>query len=370
MSRTLLPSVFAAAQQVSAAAAVAVLAVVACAPAARPTNVTPGAADRVYVANEASGVVSVVDVRSGRLELVDLRAMGYGDNPRPHHVVVEPDGSRWYVSLIGANRVLSFDASNRLVGSASFETPGLLALDGAGELWVGRSMSAVNAPSRIGRVERDGMEVEEPEVFIPMPHALAIDPAGRWVFTGSMHENTLVRLDPATDRAEITRLAPDATSAHGLAHYAISPDGRTLVATADQLGRLLVFDVASPPEIRLLREVAVGALPWHPAFTPDGQELWVTNMGSDEVTVVDASSWTVADVIRGEGIAEPHGLIVSPDGSRVYVSSRNTSGEYAGGRAFGPNAGTLVEIDARAHRILNVWETPHYGAGLGMAGGR
>jgi YVTN family beta-propeller protein len=119
----------------------------------------------------------------------------------------------------------------------------------------------------------------------------------------------------------------------------------------------------------LLREVTVGPLPWHPAFTPDGREVWVTNMGSDEVSVVDATTWSVVAVIRGEGLAEPHGLVVSPDGTRVYVSSRNTSGEYEG-VTYGPNAGTLVEIDARSRRILNVWETPHYGAGVGMAGGR
>jgi YVTN family beta-propeller protein len=323
----------------------------------------------VYVANEASGAVSVVDVRSGSVEVIDLRALGFGDNPRPHHVSVEPDGARWYVSLIGANRVLAFDARNRIVGSASFETPGLLALGEIGELWVGRSMSAVNAPPRLGRVRRGDMTIEEAEVFISMPHALITDPAGRWVYTASMHENALVRLDVATDRVEVTRLAADATSAHGLAHYAISPDGRTLVATADQAGLLLVFDVSRPPSIRLIREVAVGPLPWHPAFAPDGREVWVTNMGSDEVSVIDTSTWTVAAVIRGYGIAEPHGLVIAPDGARVYVSSRNTSGEYRGS-TYGPNAGTLVEIDARERRLLNVWETPHYGAGIGMAGGR
>jgi len=347
----------------------AVCAVFACAPTDPPPATPPGGGERVYVANEASGVVSVVDVARGSVEIVDLRALGYGDNPRPHHVVVEPDGSRWYVSLIGANRVLALDAANRVVGSATFETPGLLALGAPGELWVGRSMSAVNAPSRLGRVTLDDMEVEEPEVLVAMPHALALDPEARWVFTGGMHETAVVRLDPSTDRAEVARLAAGATSAHGLAHYALSPDGRTLVATADQMGLLLVFDVGTPPGARLVREVPVAPQPWHPAFTPDGREVWVTNMGSDEVTVVDVATWSVAAVIGGEGLAEPHGLVISPDGARVYVSSRNTSGDYRG-TTYGPNAGTLVAIDTRTRAIVDVWETPHYGAGVGMAGGR
>ncbi len=353
----------------TAAAALAAALATACARPALAPGPTPGASDRVYVANEASGVVSIVDPRTGTVDVVDLRAMGYGDNPRPHHVVVEPDGSRWYVSLIGANRVLALDAANRVVASATFETPGLMVLGEQAELWVGRSMSAVNPPPRLGRIEREGFGMEELEVLVPSPHALAIDPDGRWVFTGSMHENTLVRVDASTGRPEITRLDAGATDAHGLAHYAVSPDGRTLVATADQAGKLLVFDVSQPPALHPEREVAVGQLPWTPAFTPDGRELWVTNLGSDEVTVLDTRTWAPLAVIRHEALVEPHGLVISPDGSRVYVASRNTSGAYRGSR-FGANAGTLTAIDARSRRVVDVWEIPHYGAGVTMAGAR
>ena len=105
------------------------------------------AADLVYVANEASAVVSVVDVRTGIVKVVDLKAMGYGDNSKPHHIAVEPDGSHWYVSLIGRDKVLKFDRSNRLVDSVAFEAPGLMTMSpDETSLWVGRSMSAVNAP--------------------------------------------------------------------------------------------------------------------------------------------------------------------------------------------------------------------------------
>jgi DNA-binding beta-propeller fold protein YncE len=317
----------------------------------------------VYVANEASGVVSVVDPADRSVQVVDLKAMGYGDNPKPHHVVVEPDGSAWYVTLIGANRVLKFDRSNRLVDSATTE-----GADGA--LYVGRSMNAVNPPARIARIERATMEGEEIEVFVPQPHAMAADPSGRWVFTGSMHENTLVRVDPASGRAEITRLEGDHGMPHALVHYAVSPDGRTLVATAEHTGKLLVFDVASPPEMRLVKEIDVGSRPWHPAFSPDGRFVWFGVLGEDQVTVVDASTWTVADVIRGEGLAQPHGLAISPDGSRVYVSSRNQDGRYVGKGRFGAAPGTLTVIDADTRRVVDLIELPPYGAGMGVAGGR
>lgn len=340
------------------------------APTAAPS--ASGGGTRLYVANEASGVVSVVDPESGAVEVVDLRALGYGPDSKPHHVAVEPDGSHWYVSLIARNRVLKFDRANRLVDSVAFEVPGLMALGPRGDaLWVGRSMSAVNAPQRLGRIDPRTMEIEEFDVFVPMPHAIATDPSGRWVFTGSMHENTLVRLEPDADQAELIRLPGEQTMAHGLVHYAVSPDGRTLVSTAEHTGRLLVFDVSSPPAMTLLREIQVGAQPWYPSFSPDGREVWFGNLGADEVTVVDASTWRVSQVIRGDGIAEPHGMTISPDGRRVYLTNRNTSGAFRGrGGRFGEAPGTLVVIDRASREILKVIELPPYGAGVGMAGGR
>ena len=340
----------------------------ACATGSRGGTTAPADARLVYVANEASGVVSVVDVGRRSVEIVDLVDLGYGDNPKPHHIAVEPDGSHWYVTLIGRDRVLKFDRSNQLVDSAAFDVPGMLALVGDDRLVVGRSMSAVNAPQRVGLIERGSMELEEIEVFVPRPHALAADPAGRWVFTGSMNENTLVRLDPRSGRADLTRLAGDQEDAHALMQYAVSPDGRTLVATGERTGMLLVFDITQAPAMRLTHEIEVGPQPWYPVFTPDGSEVWFANLVADQVTVVDVSSWTVADVISGEGIVEPHGIVVSPDGSWVYLSNRNTSGDYVGEGRFGPNAGTLVVIDASTHRVLDVIEVPHYGAGVAVAG--
>ena len=331
----------------------------------------PGAADRAYVANEASGVVSVVDLGDRSVEVVDFKAMGYGDTPKPHHVVVEPDGSHWYVSLIAADRVLKLDRRNRVVDSVAFERPGLMALGAGDDLFVGRSMAAVNPPQRIGWIRRSTMDLEEIEVFVPRPHAIEVDPSGRWVYTGSLAENTLVAVDTRTGRAEITRL-DDAMGhmAHAFVDYAISPDGRTLVATAEHTSKLLVFDVSAPPAMRLVETLDVGARPWHPAFTPDGSEVWFGNLGADQVTVVDASTWTVSGVVEGRGLAQPHGIAVSPDGRRVYVASRNELGSYAATGRFGANAGTLVVIDADTRTILDVVEIPHWGAGMGLAGGR
>lgn len=319
----------------------------------------------VYVANQSAATVSVIDAADGALQVVDLRELGFGQNAAPHDVAVEPDGSFWYVSLIGADRVLKLDRSNELVASVEFERPGLLAMDPAGDgLWVGRSMAAVDPPQRIGRIDRSTMEVEEFEVFIPRPHALAVSPDGRWVFTASLAENTLVTLDTRSGEAELHRL--DAPGPHGFVHYALSPDGGTLVVTAEQSDRLLAFDASGAPDLRLVAELQVADRPWHPAFSADGRFVWFGNLGADRVTVVRAGSWRVDGVIEGRGLAEPHGLAISADGERVFVSSRNERGSWSGRQDLGFDApdGTLVIIDARTREIWSVVEIPPYGAGV------
>jgi DNA-binding beta-propeller fold protein YncE len=81
---------------------------------------------------------------------------------------------------------------------------------------------------------------------------------------------------------------------------------------------------------------------------------------ADAVTVVDAGSWTVEEVLEHPALVEPHGSAVSPDGRRVFVASRNTSGAYGSGDA----PGTVVTFDRESREVVNVVEVGHYAAGM------
>ena len=84
---------------------------------------------RLYVANQEPVTVSVIDIETNSLlHTIDLRELGFSANAKPHHTAVEPDGSFWYVSLIGDGVVLKFSRDDELVGRTEFEVPGLLAL--------------------------------------------------------------------------------------------------------------------------------------------------------------------------------------------------------------------------------------------------
>lgn len=325
--------------------------------------------ERVYVANQASASVSIVDAESGEVvRTIDMTALGFDANSRPHHTAVDPDGSHWYVSLIGGGHVLRFTREGELVGRAPFETPGLLAVDPASEmLYVGRSMMAVNPPQRIGQVVRGEMTLEELDVFFPRPHALIVDSGRRRVLAASLVENRIAVVDGADGEAE---LADVQGPPHTFVQFALSPDGRRLVATAQLTGRLLVFD-ATDPELEPVTEVEVGAQPWHPVFSPDGSRVWFGLLEDDEIVEVETAGWTVSRRLSGPGIVEPHGSAVTADGRWLFVSNRNQKGAYTPSRAVADNAevGTVVKIDTRDLSVVQVIEVGAYPAGISIGPG-
>jgi len=349
--------------------ALALLLVVAAALPAAGLGATSGAGPGgfLYVCNQDAATVSVIDLDASEVvETVDLQSLGFSPTAKPHHAVAESDGSFWYVSLIGDNQVLKFNRENRLVGQVEFERPGMLALHPSEDLlFVGRSMAAVNPPQRIGVINRGDMTIDEIDVFFPRPHALAVEPTGRFVFTSSLAENRLGVYDTETGELELIDLEGPA---HVFVQFAISPDGETLVSTTELTGHLMVFDISAPPAMKLIKVLDVRESPWHPAFSPDGRHVVFGNKNANSVTIVDAADWTIAAVVEGQGLSEPHGAAISSDSRYAYVSNRNTKGTYAAsGSADDKPRGTVVVVDLESFEIVGVIATGAYAAGIGIS---
>jgi DNA-binding beta-propeller fold protein YncE len=71
------------------------------------------------------------------------------------------------------------------------------------------------------------------------------------------------------------------------------------------------------------------------------------------------------------GFGQPHGIALSPDGSRVFVGNRQQLGgvhDHAGGRPAG--TGTVVAICVESREVDTVLSVGHYAAGLGMTPAR
>lgn len=326
------------------------------------TGAIDGPGTILFAANQGEATVSVIDAdRMQVIQTVRLQDLGFSVNAKPHHIVAEPDGSFWYLSLIGENRVLKFNSDHELVDQAEFEVPGMLALHPTDDvLLVGRSMSAVNPPTRVGRISRSTMEAEEVDVFFPRPHALAIAPGNRRFFSASLAVNQVASVDLDSESSELYEIGGPT---YTLVQFAVAPDGQTMVATAQLTGELLVFDIADPAAPRLIQNVSVGEQPWHPVFTPDGRFVVFGNKQSNSVSFVDTGSWKQVAEVRHEAISEPHGSAVSPDGRTVYISSNNMGGGYGGAGS----GGTVVAIDVATMEVRAVVETGANTTGLALS---
>lgn len=321
----------------------------------------------IYVCNQGSASVTVIDASSNEIAAtVDLQELGFSANAKPHHTVAEPDGSNWYVTLIGENRVLKFNRNNELVDEAVLEVPGLLAMHPTENLlYVGRSMSAVNPPQSFGIVERSDMNVlDEVDLFFSRPHALTTTPDGKWTFVGSLSENQILSLNYEEDETNLINI-PGNT--HTFVNFAVSPDGKTMVATGQVSGQLLIFDISDPLSPELKKSISVGAQPWHPVFSPDGRFVYFGNKEDHSVSVINMKSLMIEATIEGEGLAQPHGAALSMDGKYLYISNNNLNGNYnpEGLEDTQGLPGTVTVINTKTREIEKIIEVGQYASGIG-----
>lgn len=353
--------------------------------------IAPDTSDvRLYVPNQLGASISVLDGEGRLLETVDLRDFGYSEHAMPHQVAAAPDGSRWYVSLAGAGEIAVFDDRNRRVGRVAVEAPGMLVLDPTrGLLHVSRALMAVRPPSSLAVIRISDLSVvDEPEVFVSRPHALAVDTVSGRVYTGSLADGLLAVFDPATGEVR-TEAVADAPS--GFVGLAVSPDGSRLAATTQVNDRMLAFDASGSDGLEPRASIPVEAGPYDMTFSPDGRFVWFPNQQANAVTRVEATNWTVDRVLHHPAFVEPHGVIFTPDGGTVYVTSHGESvagpedGAESEGGAADPAGevdesgdeghvsmrargnGTVVTIDAFTTDVRSVTEVGPYAAAPGIA---
>ena len=338
----------------------------------------PAAAGWLYVCNQNDASVSVIDMATNRVvRTIDLTTLGFSANAKPHHIAVEPDGSHWYVTLIGDGKIVKLDRNDRVVGQAAFETPGMLALHPTEDaMYVGRSMTAVSPPQRIGIVRRSTMALEELDIFFPRPHAMALSPRTGTVYTASLAVNQMAAVNAAQEKVELLNVEGPQ---HALMQFAVAPDGRTLAASAELSAQVLFFDISNPMAPRLIESVPVERQPFDPIYTPDGRWIYLGNKAANAITIIDAGTRKVAKVLRGRGIAQPHGAVASPDGRFVYISNNNlgdagqhamhgdTTRAAAAPATTPPGVGTVVVIDTRTQEIASVIPVGHNASGMGTA---
>jgi DNA-binding beta-propeller fold protein YncE len=275
-----------------------------------------------------------------------------------------------------ADKILKFTRDNELVGQADAVRPGLVALDPDGSsLYAGRSMMSVSPPESMVQLDREEMAVEEIELLMPRPHALAVSDNGALVYVSSLALNRVGTF--MNDSGDLRFSDVEGDRPHVFIGFTISPDGTTMVGTTEVTSQAFVFDLTDG-DVAVADTIGVLRAPWHPIYSTDGKWVYFGNNWTNTITVLDLENRSVAKVIRGNGLAQPHGSAASPDGRYIYISNRNLAMPEGHSKQdhvyhprydLGDNAhiGTVLVLDTQTQEIVKIIETEEYASGMGTA---
>ena len=218
----------------------------------------------------------------------------------PAEIALTPDGSRAYVT-------------NRLANSVSV-------LDTA-------TGQAVGGPIAVG--------VE--------PNSVRVAGNGR-AYVTNQKSGTVSVIDTATNTVSATMLVRP--SVDGLA---VSPDNRTLYVGIADTGTVVAIDTET--RFQIGAPIKVGNLPYGMAISADGSRLYVPNLGTDDVSVIDTKARKVLGTVKvGD---EPVGVAVGTDG-RIYVANQK--------------GGTVSILDPSATEVVGTVAVGPTPVGIAMSG--
>jgi YVTN family beta-propeller protein len=291
--------------------------------AASAADVPLSSRDRVYLGEQFSNTISVVDPASNTL----LGAIRLGD-PQPanlsplyrgqllvHGLGFSPDHRTLVAVSIGSNSVTFIDtASNAVkhityVGRSPHEA--FFSPDGR-EVWVsvrGEDYISVLDAKRYGEIAR-----------IPVPNGpgmVIFSPDGRYGYVCSSFTPLTLVIEVRSRRVAGRVTQPSSFCPN----IAAAPRGDQVWFTLKDVGKAVVFN-ARPP-FNVLREIDIGALANHVNFavTEQGQLAYVTVGGLNQVQVFRTDTFERIAIIPTGPL--PHGIWPSGDGTRMYVGIEN-----------------------------------------------
>ncbi|MEU1403511.1 serine/threonine-protein kinase [Streptomyces sp. NPDC005728] len=268
---------------------------------------------RVYVANFASGSVSVIDVATNRTVGDPIPV---GDTPEG--VDVSPDGRKVYVTNNSSASVSVIDATrNRTVGSPIpvGDTP-----EGVDVSPDGRKVYVANGSSSSVSVidTATNQTVGDPVSVGLFPQGVAVSPDGRRVYVTSLGSGSVSVIDTGTNRTVGSPIRVGSRPSG----IAVSPNGNHAYVTNSGSDSVSVIDTATNRTVG--SPIPVGSRPSRITVSPNGNHAYVTNSTSSSVSAIDtATNQTVGSPISVG--SRPSGITVSPDGRQLYVANGSSS---------------------------------------------
>ncbi len=267
----------------------------------------------VWVVSEGSDQVHVVDAASGAM----LQALAAPRGARPMGIAFAPDGTAAYVTYLGLGRLARWDPVTRAqTGSLDVGPhPRAVAISAdSARIFVGRFISPV-APANPGSEVGEVREISAAAFTLTRTFTLAHDTTPDTEASGRGTPNYLVQMAISPDGQRLWVPSKKDNVDRGSFRDGLTPGQdstvRSIISKLDLVGQ--VEDAAG----RL--DVDDHELPHGVDFSPAGDLAFVAYQGNNEVRAFNAyTNATLAALSLGADRA-PQDLVVTPDGSRLYV---------------------------------------------------
>ncbi|HOT59978.1 MAG TPA: beta-propeller fold lactonase family protein [Spirochaetia bacterium] len=169
--------------------------------------------------------------------------------------------------------------------------------------------------------------------------------------------NTVSIINP--ESGDIIKKLPTAAVPRGLA---FTKDGKYLVVTAFEGGRISLFDTDTWKEIKYIQKA--GSNMRHAVLSPNDRFLYVSDMGNNMVYEIAMDTFTITEWYEVDH--NPNTIDISPDGKLLIVSCRgpNNPVSYL---IRSPRSGYIVVIDVEQKRVVAMFSGGNQPTGLDIS---
>ena len=311
----------------------------------------------LYVLCQDSDEVRVVDVQSSKV----IGRVAVGRMPRG--IALSSDGRQVYITNAWSDTVSVIDTATLQVVQTlptGNEPSGVVSDRSNTTLYVANRLSGDISVIDL----KSGQETKRLLAGRGASY-LALSPDGKWIYCTHIYPNAGAFRTPPnseitvidTERQRVVERKPLHNVA-GVFHVALSADGRLGVAAQLRPKNLIPLahvehgwafgdsltlfgdDVGGTVQIPIDELDRYYALPWGVAIAPDKSKIFLTTAGSQSVTVIDvprllktvrarrqpfvndlsaSADYVLARIPVGHN---PRGVLLSPDGKRLYVANR------------------------------------------------
>jgi YVTN family beta-propeller protein len=235
----------------------------------------------VYVSNERSGDISVID---GATDAV-VATFKAGKRPRGIHAA--PDGKRVFVTVSGSPRMAPGLDENR--------APADKTADGLG----------VIDPVEHRLIDRWHVG-SDPEQF-------AISKDGRFAFIANEDDASALIVDLGSGQSRGNVKVSEEPEGVG-----VNPQNGEVYVTCEEKGEVFAID---PDQQRVVAKIETGGRPRSIAFLPDGSRAYVACENGGYIAVLDTASHKLLSKIQLPTGSLPMGTVISKDGKELYLST-------------------------------------------------